>query len=848
MVVLGAGWFDASGTVAQVQNNTAGETVGRSAVAQQAVAKKAAAAVARIAMADLKATGTPAPRDYLVASELLEIARRISPQDQDLLRLLIEARIGQGDESAVDELSRELLVLDPADTVTQLRVCSSAISRSQNADDRLAAYERFLSSDAAGIDPSVRSRLALDAALMSREQGDMRGFERRLTQALELDSTNKDAATLALTFFAESVGDPVGRMDLLLNVLLADPFDPQVHLGIARELARNGAYNGALRFFNTSFELATSRGEQLPQDVRDEASVVDWVVRGAEAFVASINEEILTARAHVTRQREQAELSPEPPAELPDPSNVRLPLEVERLRILASVSLGDDKLIDDAVAEMAQTVARGKDLVLDLRRRPESLTDEQAAEFVRSLTAESIWLRLWAGREISVASQDLAEIRNNPATDPKDVERMEAWLRLRYREFDDAERRLRELGNDNLGVVGLAVLSDMKGDTAKAIERYAEIARRLPASPAGAFAYTRANVLAAGSSLPPLVPESSARLESLAASVPDWLERMYENPMEFMTLRADLIAGAEGRIGLFDKVGIRLRLRNVSRIPLGVGPDRPINSRLLVVPSMRFGSIPVRRQTLNGVLSLDRRLRLLPREELVVELWPDNGTSGLTIQEELRRAVEVRWRLLQGFTPGEGGVFQEGPMCLTADVGPAVRPAVDSAYLKADELAKLARTGTGEQLAEVILVIRDLVFAPEGIRLVPEDAAVVLNEVLLRFPTLSKEEKLLILATAPTATRLPPMSSLDDIASRDRDLDIVSFVMLSRLNSPDHALLNESLWADQPAYLENVRVIKQRLQDGVSTYARPVLPETDPQGAGDPSSSLGGAMDGTTRP
>lgn len=813
----------------------------------------AAAAIARVAMADLRLVASPTPRDYEIAAEMLRVAHELAPEDQDFLRLLIEAQTGAGDEDAVDQYSRKLLRLDPSDTVNQLRVASRAIARNQNADVRLSAYERFLTETGSTLDPSVRSRLALDAALLSREQGDLAGFERRLMQSLELDSSNKDAATLALTFFADSIDDPSGRLDMLLNVLLADPFDDQVHLAIASELARNGAYKGAQRFFANTFVLAQRRGVNVPAEVRDESTVVDWIMRGAEAFVAGLNEEVATARGQVARQRERLELAVERPERMPDPAEVRLPLEFERLRVLAASSLGKPDLVNAAVAEAIQTVQMRRAAVMDLKTRPKEITDEFAAEIVRVLTLESIWFRLWADRELAAASADLAEIRRNPNTDAREVERIEAWFRLRYREFEEAERLLRALGNDNLAIVGLAVLSDSQGRVGEAIERYGEIARRLPASPAGAFAITRAQVLAnatpgvgtlAGLGL---LPDAAMRLESAAAAVPNWLERMLENPLEFMTLRADLIAGPEGRVGLFDKVGVRLRLRNVSRVPLGLGPDRPINSRLLSVPSMRFGSVPLRKQSHNGVISLDRRLRLLPREELIVEFWPDNGISGLTMQEDLRRAVTVHWRLLQGFVPGDGGIFQEGPFSLTANVGPLVRPALNSAYMKPAELLERARRGTGVELAELVLVLRDLSVAPEGIRFDPQDSASILAEIIRRFPTLEKSERLLILATAPVTWRMPAIGALDEVAGRDRDLDVISFILLARVNDPSHTLLNEVLWNDRPGVLRLVRFVKQRLSEGVSTYSRPTQSDAE-EGGGLGSPSLGGAMGDTVRP
>ena len=54
--------------------------------------------------------------------------------------------------------------LDPSDTVAQLRLISARIGQFQTAEERLAAYERFTGPEGKGLDPAIRSRLALDAA------------------------------------------------------------------------------------------------------------------------------------------------------------------------------------------------------------------------------------------------------------------------------------------------------------------------------------------------------------------------------------------------------------------------------------------------------------------------------------------------------------------------------------------------------------------------------------------------------------------------------------------------------------------------------------------------------------
>src|SRR5690606_22072900 len=124
-------------------------------------------------------------------------------------RLLLEAWYAAGDEAKVIEVTREIIRLDPSDTVAQLRLISDRISRYQSVEERQTAFDRLLGESGGAIDPSVRSRLALDDALLARELGDEQRFVERLSMATQLDSSNKPAAVLAATYALERLTDPI---------------------------------------------------------------------------------------------------------------------------------------------------------------------------------------------------------------------------------------------------------------------------------------------------------------------------------------------------------------------------------------------------------------------------------------------------------------------------------------------------------------------------------------------------------------------------------------------------------------------------------------------------------------
>lgn len=152
--------------------------------------------IVRTALIDLRSQQMPGPGDYAVASAMLEIARSLTPDDTNLLRRLIESERAAGNETRVMQHTRELVRLDPSDTVAQLRLLSWNASQKQTVEERLAVYERYLGPEGqkAISDPAVRSRLALDAALLQRELGNEKDFVRLLSLATSLDSSNKEAA------------------------------------------------------------------------------------------------------------------------------------------------------------------------------------------------------------------------------------------------------------------------------------------------------------------------------------------------------------------------------------------------------------------------------------------------------------------------------------------------------------------------------------------------------------------------------------------------------------------------------------------------------------------------------
>lgn len=815
--------------------------------AEEPIESIAARAVSRAALLDLKISGTPSAREYAIAAGLLERAHTMAPRDAVILRHLIEASENAGEPERVAEFTRDLVALDPGDTVAQLRLISAKIRQTQNADDRLAAYDRWLGPAAAGVDPSVRSRLALDAALLAREKGDVSGFAKRLGTALELDATNKDAATLALTFYSQKVGEPAGQFEMMIAVLQADPLDAGLHLTMARHLASHGAYAGAKRFYATYMQLVSKVNPKgISEEVLADSDICRWLVDGGRPLVEEYNRSVFEARQAVQRQRETAAEAKLPLDNLPTPESIRLKMSTEWVRLSASVALGDDQLIDGAYAEFIESARQEMALVggdgstgaqaqpadADKPRTPEDEAAKARAEAektakMRGVLEEAALGGLLANRGVEDLQRAMKTLRENTGGDPEKLANLEGWNLFRHGDLEGGERLLKPLADHNtVAAIGLAMIAEARGDKPGAAAAYQEIARREPGTIPAAFAVTRYRVLM---DRPMPQTELAARLDALAAGVPSWLELVIESPRRVQFIDAKLDRSEAGPL---DPVRIKVTITNVSSVPMAVGPDAPINSRFVVAPSLQVGTDPIPTGTMLQVASMDRRLRLLPRESFAAEIDADSAVLSMIVSQTASRPSRLRYRLLQGFELFEretGSAYDSGPFSIAVECGPLIRPTVPAFVLEMPGLIGLAEQGKDKDVALAILAVRGRMLRFLGLE-APSDQQLeqFFTAVAKTLPRLSPAGQALALSLAPPTVQVASAGVMD-AAARPLSSPIVRAVFLAtRVSRPDDAALSDDLTRNDPGLARLGAQVRARLGAGVPSLATYKAPEEAP--------------------
>jgi hypothetical protein len=807
----------------------------------------AAHALARAAIMDLHIVGTPTQRDYRIDEEMLSIASRLAevaasntdparrpaciPDEQTMFRLYLEAATSANDVGAVRKIVDKLVDLDPSDTVAQLRKISTAISDLQTAGERIAKYEQFLGPAGEVIDPSVRSRLAVDAALLLREQGDMKGFAEKIDLALRLDKTNKDAATLGMTFWSQRLSDPVGVLDWKLAVLLADPLDASVYSSIVEHLLSQGAYQGAWRF--AKLHRTLSLNEEIRPGENDEVNfdLAEWNADGPDAAIRRLSDNLEKSRQLAADRLKSAMAQGLPSDTLPRPEEVRLSMVHERSRVLAAVALHDMERASLFLGELADTVQSKCQELLDAGRRARGMSEAEARARVNELRAELAWVRLWSGlpNQMQEAVQEVDRLVGDKAVDDATAARLRAWTLLRTGDPEAAEKALKALPDDPGALLGLAMLAETNNDVSTALGRYKDLARRVPGDLIGAFARTRYRSLAHEE---PRISDAAAELESDVAASPSWLEAIAENPKKIMSLDAEAV---RSDMMPLDRTPVRVTIKNTSEIPLAMGPDKPINSRLLFGPTIDVGAGRLPAGELVHVAVIDRRLRLEKGESVDAIVYPDLGMLSFIAELGLPRQTRVRWRVLQGFRLVDQRMYDAGPTCLSFDMPSISRRLPHRADAVFSALQFALQTGGPREIADAILSIKYQAAMGNNLSqpITAGDVDRLMEVIARRYSLMQRASKIMILCLVPAQSNLMQAQRIDQLASTESDEDVLAVSLAMRVVKPDDPLFNAPNVIRSPRLAALAQMVRDRLSENVRTYA--TVPVSAPEIMGLPA-------------
>ena len=788
----------------------------------------------RLTLFDLRLTSEQTPEDLELAWLMLGEAERLAPEDEHIVRMRLEAAFGMGDADAVLDQTRRVLQLDPDDEISQLRLITNQITRRQTVGERLAIYEGLVGERGrkAGLSAPLRSRLALDGALLMREQGDMDGFVRLLDAAVELDSTNKEAALTALAFFSESVDNALGRLDLLSNLLYADPVDPNVHDTISRELAAGGAFRGANRFLANEIDILVAAGRNPDETLLTNALVIQWQVNGPGQIVQALNHQLRGQRDQAQQYLRVLVQEQQPTDDVPRPDDVRLPVYQDLIRVLAADASGDAASLDAGMADMGATALYMLSQLNDPEVVGEDASPEQLEAIAEGIRSRLTTIRLWVGRDLDEVEQELAAFDEQRVSgdEPQSISTNRGWLALRQGDAPGALAILETLDQSPFVRLGIALAMIDLGREQEGLDALAALARENTLTPLGAWARNHYEKVAAQ---PLTISNDRDLMEQWALGIPTWLDNMAKQPDRFLTFEIEHVDRA---ISVLDRALVKVRIRNTSPIPLGIGPSRPISSRVMIVPRTDVGIESMAGGFEPEVFDVQRRLRIESLKSgkdgatFEVVLWPDPGETGFFSELMTSVTSRTRWRAVQGYTVTAEGVYQAGPMGLHDETNNVLtRIPLSESDHNIEELSRRIREDSEQSLPLLMATTRSKIQEFVG-RGATEDqisqlVAPVLQAIIERYPECSPTTRLMMATVIQTSFFFTPLAPFEELVKADEDRAVQMATMFYRVTNPADPLLAKAAASGDPGLEQVAALVTKRLEDN-----RPMVSKMRPRG------------------
>jgi hypothetical protein len=764
----------------------------------------------RLALLELRAMDTPAGDDYLCTEFLLSLAAKCRADDVEQLRRRVEAAFNAGDSAKVEALSRQLLTMDPGDTRTQLRLIAAKLTAMQTVEARLAAIDRLLGPDGAKLDASVRSRLAVDAANFAKERGDIEGYATRIKMAAKLDGTNKEAAILLYQFFVESSDDRVGAVELMANMLYADPMDPAVYTMLRDAMLDVRAHAEAQRFQDTRASILSQlRVEKTGRENLAQVMML-WYSKGAADVLKQIEGELNGQRDEVARQR--ALQDPSLRTRDGGPESVRLEIDFEEARLAAAAASGDRPSLLASLGDLAITVGNGVQAYLDPNRQVGTVARTDVDFIVReSVKLLQLW-RLATGEGVETAEAELAAFEQLKQDGPSDLNLLKAWIAFRKGDTQSAAALLAQTDPSTWGAMLAGELAAARGDNATATALLIEVYQAATLEPIGGYALHRAKTIDPAS----VAPDATGRkVISIANSIPKWFDRMCTDPRVHQTMK---VTTATTSAEVTDSVMYEVTLKNISQLPLGLGSDRALSSRLLFAPALEAFAGQV--HTVEPeVFELGGRLRLLPGETVTLRCEPDLGATGWIASAWCRFPTRLRWRVIQGFEPDSANAKRPGPGCAEIFTESFARRGLTEAAQSDTDMIAAIRSAPEIKVPALVYAARAALLGltqSQGENPNPGGIAQALAD---RYPTWSPAARAVAMCVLPPSSAIPELAAFDLAATAEPDPVLQAVYMLTRATDEADAVLAKCLASSDPEIVKVATIHKERIANGRHTYS-----------------------------
>ncbi len=754
----------------------------------QVTAVRAADSVETVVGLDLGLNEPASPADYTLAMHVLSMALDMDPDDAELARSVVEAAWMAGDHEELIRATRVVVRNDPKDTVAQLRLISAIVNRGQTVEERVESYKGFLGEGSESIDASVRSRLTLDMALLERERGDEVAFLTALRRSAKLDSSNKAAQSLIAQHYSMKTDAASIRMRLQLRVLYADPLDPHVHIAIARMCAAEGATDAAWRFLNTGIQIFQIDSGSTPANLQEQQLSLLWQHEGPQSILDRLNPSLADERETLQAKIDARLAADEPIDDLKDPTEIRYEPGIDRIRLMAAFILEDQETVDSVLLDLQ----RGLVAYFNAAKEQMDVRGANVGALLGAYLNEVVSfqaMRAIVGVDAEIIKNDMANIISSVPELKRFFSPFEPFSMFAEGQYESArDNAFEKLAPSAQRDLLIALISDRLNDTDETIRLYTELTLNYPLEAAGAIARSRLEELTGGADL--TTPEG-VLMSRLADGVPLWFDKMITNPENTMSLG---ISPTRSSFGAGEPAALTIRLSNLSPLPLSVGASSPIDSNLLIVPGFREIDGGFQGVGRAKVIDLGRRLRLMPLEQMEIQVDPDSILTRWLIETQPQSVIRQRWRVLQGFKPMPSGGIINSPFSLVSETPLVERRVLGEASHSIDSLIKGVGSSDSEQFQRSVMGAAAILYNPSRRSdLNTGDLARLVDALWAGYDGGDTRAKVWMLGSLPTKVASPPMASFDERVQQAMTSDslieaemesvLVAMVLLTRVEA-----------------------------------------------------------------
>ena len=725
---------------------------------------------------------------------LLQQATNLDPDNAEIWRTLLEL-LDLQDRSEDDQLRQTVLEhiaqLDPNDDVVQLRLINTSIAQRQTLQERIEAYEQLLSAqNRAELGAAITSRLALDLALLLSRNNDVQGYSNWVGEAVAADPSNRAAVAEAAGFFRMNVTDAFAEAELLTSLMLADPAEVVTQVSLAQLLLDHGAHTAADRIYGVSEDTFEAGGSFAPSGMLADRAVAQWGRGHVQAALQTIRS-----------RQDQADVMFRQRVRQQNPELTRLELARMKAPVAATLAtiraaihnrLGDDQIESSLLGvQMAYQAEIGQ-----LRG-----AENPDASALLDRYLQAAWVLVWLDGDMELVTiflDNAKETLGENGLNPSAQSRFDGWIALRRGELDQAIALLETHAEDDLAAqLGLALAQLRKGNRPDGAGGLLRVARAQPGSLIGVWAADLLAELIGRRLTPAELDPQAEQLTQLIDSIPLVYDRFPRDPSLAFALR---VVPVKNTFKPYEPVIINLEITNHAPFPLAIDNGGPIRARVVLIPTMQIARDLRVSQLAPIVVDIDRRLRLEPRQTLVVPIdLRRTGINDLLNNMHPMRGALLRIRAISNFWVPKEGVIRPGVLGTESKLRQPIRvdgvrltqPWVEHAISAAIAPASTDDLATMALLSRLALVLQPDQAAPELIQLVRESVQ-ALAEGFAKIDSISQAW---LLAVLPPIGLMEPMMAM---ARKSPDKYVQISYLLYHVTDPSDPMLDAAKRSDDP--------------------------------------------------